>query len=331
MDLLRRRRLGQKRRPDRELADPVGPAGLQHSRQRIGRRDQPGDLAAVDLRGFRVGVEKLRHRTESSVGNFLALEVLGLADPGVLEHENGMRRLGVDNGDELGRDLIIAAAENDCRRVRETELRGAGRDLLDRIRRPLPAHDIDLEILAGVISFVQSDEIVGMPAVVAEVGHEGDLVGRIGGRRRQAQRAEHRKHYGKSKSFRSRDAFRSPLENLSYRRILMCPMDANQKHNEHCPLNSRIFSIQNLHHWARSEACTVARRARGFLPQDITSPSCRNRPTRVSRWIAHASLTPMRFGRQSPPRYASTTAGAHWRGEILAARQISAEASISTT
>jgi isopenicillin N synthase-like dioxygenase len=36
-------------------------------------------------------------------------------------------------------------------------------------------------------------------------------------------------------------------------------------------------------------------------------------------------------GPQSPPRYAPTTAGAHWRGKILAARQASAEASASTT
>ncbi len=32
-----------------------------------------------------------------------------------------------------------------------------------------------------------------------------------------------------------------------------------------------------------------------------------------------------------PSGYAATTAGAHWRGKILAARQISDEASISTT
>jgi isopenicillin N synthase-like dioxygenase len=32
-------------------------------------------------------------------------------------------------------------------------------------------------------------------------------------------------------------------------------------------------------------------------------------------------------GPQSPPRYAPTTAGAHWRGKILAARQINAKAS----
>jgi isopenicillin N synthase-like dioxygenase len=36
-------------------------------------------------------------------------------------------------------------------------------------------------------------------------------------------------------------------------------------------------------------------------------------------------------GPNSPPRYAPTTAGAHWRGKILAARQASAEASASTT
>jgi hypothetical protein len=33
------------------------------------------------------------------------------------------------------------------------------------------------------------------------------------------------------------------------------------------------------------------------------------------------------IGPQSPPRYAPTTAGAHWRGKILAARQIAAKAS----
>ena len=32
-------------------------------------------------------------------------------------------------------------------------------------------------------------------------------------------------------------------------------------------------------------------------------------------------------GAQRPPRYAPTTAGAHWRGKILAARRISAKAS----
>ena len=37
------------------------------------------------------------------------------------------------------------------------------------------------------------------------------------------------------------------------------------------------------------------------------------------------------IGPQSPPRYAPTTAGAHWRGKILAARQISTEANVSTT
>jgi len=45
-----------------------------------------------------------------------------------------VRRLGIDNGDELGRDLVVPAAKNNGRGVGEADLRGAGRNLLYRIR-----------------------------------------------------------------------------------------------------------------------------------------------------------------------------------------------------
>ena len=105
-----------------------------------------------------------------------------------------MRRLGVDDRDQLGRDLVVPAAEDDGGGVGEPDLRAAGGDLFHRIRRALPAHDLDIEILLGVVALFERDEIIGVSPVVAEVGNEGHLVRGLGAARSEGANAGRCQH-----------------------------------------------------------------------------------------------------------------------------------------
>src|SRR5262249_5263212 len=114
-------------------------------------------------------------------------------DAGILQHVDGVRRLGIDHGHEPGRYLIIAAAEDDGGRIGKADLCRAGGDLLDRIRGALPAYYRNFEIALGVVAFLKRDEVIGVAAVVTEVGDEGDLVGSLRAVRRErpcTQRSE---------------------------------------------------------------------------------------------------------------------------------------------
>jgi hypothetical protein len=134
----------------------------------------------------------LGYGAERGVGDLLAFEILGAGDAGVLEHVDRVRRPRIDDGNELGGNLIIAAAENDRSGISKPDLRGAGRDLLHRVRGPLPAHNGHIEIVLGVIAFVQGDEIIGMTSVVAKVRDERHLVGGMRIARRQGTYEERR-------------------------------------------------------------------------------------------------------------------------------------------
>src|SRR5262249_10343902 len=95
------------------------------------------------------------------------------------------------------RDLVVAAAKNNGRGVGEADLRGAGRNLLYRIRRSLPAHDLDIEILPGIVAFFERNEIIGMSSVVAEISDEGHLVRGLGvslSEGAHADRGEHQRN-----------------------------------------------------------------------------------------------------------------------------------------
>ena len=126
---------------------------------------------------------------------FLPSRSFGFADAGLLEHVDGVRRLGVDDGNELDRDLVVAAAENDRGGIGKADLGRAGCNLLHRVRRSLAAHDLNVEILPGVVALFERNEIIGVPAVVAEIGDEGHLVGGhslICAERACQERREHR-------------------------------------------------------------------------------------------------------------------------------------------
>jgi hypothetical protein len=134
----------------------------------------------------------LGYGAERGVGDLLAFEILGAGDAGLLEHVDRVRRPRIDDGDELGGNLIIAAAENDRSGIGKPDLRDAGRDLFHRIRGPLSAHNGHIEIVLGVIAFVQGDEIIGVTSVVAEIRHERHLVGGMRIARPQGTCAERR-------------------------------------------------------------------------------------------------------------------------------------------
>jgi hypothetical protein len=87
-----------------------------------------------------------------------------------------VRRLGIDDGDELDRYLIVAAAENNGRGIGESKLRRSGCDLLHRVRGSLPTHNLDVEILPGIVPFFERDKIIGVSSVVAKIGYEGDFI-----------------------------------------------------------------------------------------------------------------------------------------------------------
>ena len=151
-------------------------------------------MAGIDVGSLGIGIEKLGNGAERRVSDLLAFEVLWPADAGILQNVDGVRRLGVDDGNELGGNLIVAAPENDGGCVGKANLGGTGCHLLHGVGGALAAHDLDVEILPGVVALFESDEVIGMTAVVAEVGHEGHLVGGRGLIRAERACQERREH-----------------------------------------------------------------------------------------------------------------------------------------
>src|SRR5262245_66594105 len=126
--------------------------------------------------GFRVSVEKFRNVAEGGVGDLLAFEILRFRNSRLFEHIDRVRRLGVNDRDELDRYLVVAAAKNDRCGIGESDLRRAGGNLLHRVRRSLSAHDLNIEVLPGVVALFERDKIVRVPAVVAEIRDESYLI-----------------------------------------------------------------------------------------------------------------------------------------------------------
>jgi len=61
----------------------------------------------------------------------------------------------------------------------------------------LPAHDLDVEILPGIVALFERNEIIGMSSVVAEISDEGHLVRGLGvslSEGAHADRGEHQRN-----------------------------------------------------------------------------------------------------------------------------------------
>lgn len=87
-----------------------------------------------------------------------------------------MRRLGIDHGDELDRNAIIGLGKDHCGCIGKTELRGTGGDLLDGIRRALAAYDFNVHPGGLVVALVESDVVVRVPAIEAEICDKRDRI-----------------------------------------------------------------------------------------------------------------------------------------------------------
>ena len=109
--------------------------------------------------------------------------ILGLLEAGVLAAEDRLRRLGIDDRDELDRNLIVGARERERTGIGEAEQRIAGAGLPDGVDRALAAHDLHVEPGLLVVALLERDEEIGVAAVVAEIGDERDVLLRPRSRR----------------------------------------------------------------------------------------------------------------------------------------------------
>jgi len=175
------------------LPDPIDLPCRQHSRQGVAVRRDPLHFAGIDTRCHGIGRKKLGHRAECGIRQRLALEVSRFRNARLLEHINRVRRLGIDNGNELDRNVVVRAAKNDRECIGKSQLRGCVRHLLDGVSRALRAHDLDLEIFARVIALLHGHEIVAVPAIQAVIGNEDDLVGGVRNAGQHQRSSEHRK------------------------------------------------------------------------------------------------------------------------------------------
>ena len=123
----------------------------------------------------------------------------GRVNPEILAAENGLGRSGIDDRDELDRYLIVAAREHERARICKPDNGIVGTDLADGIDRALPADNLHVEVGFLVIALLNGNEEIGVPAVVSEVGYQGDIVERL----RVVDHQEHSKERQYSASCRT--------------------------------------------------------------------------------------------------------------------------------
>src|SRR5260370_21062676 len=132
--------------------------------------------------------KKVRDRSAGRIGNGMAFQVLRLFQSGVFAAEDRLWWLAIDNRHQFDRDLIVGARQHQGAGIGKAEHCIAGADLPDGIDRALAANDLHVEPGVPVIASVERVEEIGVPAIVAKVGDQGDRVERGGGARAQEHR-----------------------------------------------------------------------------------------------------------------------------------------------
>ena len=90
-----------------------------------------------------------------------------------------MRRLRIDHRDDLDGNSIVCLCENGGRGIGKPDLRGPGGHLFDSVARTLTADDLYVDAGILVVAFLESDIVIGVSAVEAEIGNECDVVRRV--------------------------------------------------------------------------------------------------------------------------------------------------------
>ena len=126
--------------------------------------------------------------------DLLAFEASEVGDPGALEHEQGVGRVGVGLHDLLDRHPGARPRGDECADVRHAEVGRPARDLGDRIAGPVAAGDVDVDALLFPEPLGPAAEVHGVFAGGDPVGLEMDLVGGERGRRGQQQSGGARGH-----------------------------------------------------------------------------------------------------------------------------------------
>src|SRR5947199_10472976 len=85
----------------------------------------------------------------------------------------------IDHGDDLDRNCILCLSENDGRGIGKSNLRRASGHLFDCVARALASYDLHVDAGVLIVALLESDIIIGMAPVEAEVRNECDVVRRF--------------------------------------------------------------------------------------------------------------------------------------------------------
>ena len=142
----------------------------------------------------RVGAGFLRHLGEIELvavagrdADLLAFEPLEVRDAGTLEHEQRVRRLGIEHRDGLDRHVLARPCGGHRRDIGDAEIERAARELRHRVARAVAARDGDVDALLGKDALLPAAVIHRVFARRQPIGLEAYLVGG-GGRRGAGER-----------------------------------------------------------------------------------------------------------------------------------------------